>query len=89
MLSSIGLFFRLGFLERLLTPGIPIHRIVRVLQQIRTGLVDQAIGILVCHRNPELSALSRFERHRTFVTLAGLELHSVAFVDILDLDPRR
>ena len=37
--------FRLGLLERLLTPAIPIHRIMRVLQQIRTGLVNQPIGM--------------------------------------------
>ena len=31
-------------LKRLRTPGIPVHRIVGVLQQIRTSFVDQPVG---------------------------------------------
>ena len=31
-------------LQRSLSPGIPIHRVVSVLEQVRAGLVDQVIG---------------------------------------------
>ena len=36
-----------GPCKRLVTPWVPVHRIVRVLQQVRTGLVRETIG--VCH----------------------------------------
>ena len=35
-----------GFLQSFLVPGIPLNWIVRMLKQIRTGLVDQAVGVL-------------------------------------------
>ena len=38
-----------GFVERLRSPGIPVDRIVGVLQQIGAGFVDQAIGALGIH----------------------------------------
>ncbi len=34
-------------LQRLLAPRIPVHRVVRVLQQIGAGLVDQPVGVLM------------------------------------------
>ena len=44
MLQEDRLVFSRLRLERLLSPGIPVDRIVRVLQQIGAGFVDQAIG---------------------------------------------
>ena len=34
------LVFRFGLAERRFSPRVPIHRIVRMLQQVRTGLVN-------------------------------------------------
>ena len=34
----------MGAFQRLGAPGIPIHRVIGMLEQIRTGLVDQAVG---------------------------------------------
>ena len=44
MLSRIGLSSRSRALERLRSPRIPVDRIVRVLQEVRTGFVREAIG---------------------------------------------
>jgi hypothetical protein len=38
------LFF--GPLESVLTPGVPVHRIVGVLEEVRTLFVDQPVGVL-------------------------------------------
>ena len=43
MERKIGLFSAPRLFERLFAPRIPVHRIVRVLQQVRTLLVDQTI----------------------------------------------
>ncbi len=52
-----GFVFQSGFLKRLLAPRIPIHRIVRVLQQIRTLLFCQTIGMHVrLHRTSPATA---------------------------------
>jgi hypothetical protein len=38
--------------QRFLAPGIPVHRIVGMLQQIWTGFVDQAVGLaLIAHES--------------------------------------
>jgi hypothetical protein len=42
-----GLFFSTGLLQGFLPPGIPIYRIMGMLQQVRTGGVDQWIGISI------------------------------------------
>ena len=44
MLRRIGLFSTLRPLERLGTPRVPVDRIVGVLQEVRAGLVREAIG---------------------------------------------
>ncbi|MDC4225991.1 MAG: hypothetical protein MPW15_17510 [Candidatus Manganitrophus sp.] len=36
-----------GLFKRLLPPGVPIDRIVRMLEEIRAGFVNEAIGVLV------------------------------------------
>ena len=36
--------------ERLVAPRPPVDRVVRVLQQVRAGLVDQPVGVLVLRR---------------------------------------
>ena len=41
------LVFGLGARQRLLTPRIPVHGIVRVLAQIRALLIDETIGLAV------------------------------------------
>ena len=41
-----GLVFVARLLQRFGSPGIPVHRIVRVLQQVGTGLVDELVGIV-------------------------------------------
>ena len=43
------LVFRLRAPERLFTPGVPVDRIVRVLEEIRARLVDEGVGVLVLH----------------------------------------
>src|SRR5262249_59934569 len=45
------LSFRPGLSQRLLAPRVPIDRIVRVLQQIRTRLIDQPVR----HPRPPLA----------------------------------
>jgi len=45
-----GSIFAPGFLEGFVTPWVPIHRIVSVLEQVGTGLVDEAICMLRVHR---------------------------------------
>ena len=45
MLRKIGLSSRARPRERLVAPGIPVHRVVGVLEQVGTGGVDQAIEL--------------------------------------------
>ena len=45
--------------ERLLAPGIPVDGIVRVLQQVGTGLVDQAVGMLMVGHSAKVPASGR------------------------------
>ena len=45
MERKIGLFSAARFFERLVAPRIPVHRIVRVLQQVGTLLVDQSVRV--------------------------------------------
>ena len=45
MERKIGLFSTTRLFEGLLAPGMPIHRVVGVLQQIGTLLLCQAIGM--------------------------------------------
>jgi hypothetical protein len=40
-----GFVLNPGPMERLLTPGVPIHRIMRVQQKVRTLLVYQVIAV--------------------------------------------
>src|SRR5690349_17098972 len=40
--------------ERLGAPGIPVHRVVGVLPQIRAGFVDEAVGELRLRRHGAL-----------------------------------
>ena len=44
-----GLVFCLGFGQGRLAPCMPIHRIMGVLAEIRTGLMNQAIRMLMFH----------------------------------------
>jgi hypothetical protein len=41
-----GFVFLFGPLQRLITPGIPVNRIMGMLQQIRTGFFDEAVGMV-------------------------------------------
>ena len=41
-----GLVLLLGLLEGLFSPGIPVHRIVSMLEEIRAGLIDEVVGVL-------------------------------------------
>src|SRR4029434_4481835 len=41
--------FAFGFTESLVTPRVPIHWIVGMLEQIRACLMDKMIGVLVFH----------------------------------------
>ena len=41
------LFLRLGLVERLLSPRIPVNRVVLMLLQVRGCLLGQAVGVLV------------------------------------------
>ena len=42
--KNTGLSSRAAFSKRLIAPRIPIHGIVRVLQQVRTFLVSETVG---------------------------------------------
>ena len=46
MERKIGLSSALGRGQGLLAPGIPVHRVVGVLEQVGRGFVDQAVGVL-------------------------------------------
>jgi hypothetical protein len=41
--------FRAGFLQGFFTPWIPIHRIMSMLQQVRTTLRSKMIGQMLIH----------------------------------------
>src|SRR4051812_10644645 len=43
------LVLRFCFLQCLLTPGIPIYRVMRMLQQVRTSFINEAIGVCCLH----------------------------------------
>ncbi len=46
-----GFVFFAGFFKGLFAPGIPVHRVGRMLQQIGTGFVNQAVvlmGLISC-----------------------------------------
>ena len=43
------LVFRPRALDRFFSPGVPVHRIVSMLQQIGAGLVDELIGVRGLH----------------------------------------
>ena len=45
MLISSSLFSRLRLVQGLVAPGIPVHGVVGVLEQVGAGLVDQAVGM--------------------------------------------
>jgi hypothetical protein len=45
--QKYGLIFLPGLLKRLICPGIPIHGIVSMLQQIGTFLMDQPVGLFL------------------------------------------
>src|SRR6516225_4125495 len=42
-----GFVLLLRFLQRFFAPWIPIHGVVRVLKQVRTCLVDEAVGVFM------------------------------------------
>jgi hypothetical protein len=46
-----GFVFGFGFLERFLTPGVPVDGVVGVLEEIRRGFVDKAVGIFGFRHN--------------------------------------
>jgi hypothetical protein len=41
-----GFIFGFGFSKGFVAPGVPIDRVVGVLEEIRGGFVDQAVGVL-------------------------------------------
>jgi hypothetical protein len=41
------LILGVGFRQRFCAPRIPVDRVVRVLKQIRTGFVNQRVGVFV------------------------------------------
>ena len=41
-----------GPVKRFRTPGVPIHRVMGVLKQVRAGFLDQTVGRLVIHGSP-------------------------------------
>jgi hypothetical protein len=42
-----GLVLAARLFDGLVAPRIPVHRVVRVLQQVRTRLVGEPVGVLV------------------------------------------
>jgi hypothetical protein len=42
-----GLIFSSGFFQSIWPPGIPIDRIMGVLEKIRTGFIDQTVRVFV------------------------------------------
>jgi hypothetical protein len=46
--QKYGLIFLLRLLKRLISPGIPIHGIIGMLQQIGAFLMDEPIGLSLC-----------------------------------------
>ena len=62
-----GLALGAGFRERLFAPGVPVHRIVRVLQKIRRLLMREAVCMLAYFCSVDLWAL----RIRRYQRLGG------------------
>jgi hypothetical protein len=44
-----GFVFFLGSSESFFPPGIPIHRVMSMLQKIRAGFVNQPVRLLMLH----------------------------------------
>src|SRR5262245_6540172 len=45
-----GFVLRLGLRQSFLTPGVPIHRIMGMLEEVRARLMNQAVGLSMFHR---------------------------------------
>ena len=44
-----GFVLPLGPAQCLFSPGIPVHRVMRMLQKIGTGLMDEPVYVLMLH----------------------------------------